>query len=590
MIFAQESRPRRVERASTETATVSTHDTLASAEKPKEQAAQASQASLLEAMVPRAGLQFYLEIRASGLAELSRSPEAFNALSKAFAPNGKQTSANELTGFVMRNLNALAGARLALAGYGANSAAAIIEVADPENAQRLKIDLRRIANADSEAQTIVAARGRVLIAGSRSVVERLMQADGSLTLNEDREYLKARAHFAGDPFFAYLDTGSMPIPLPATSRDAQSQAYMAGLLAGLSQMPYAVAMGGTMHGEEATLRALIVSGKKQDGGLLTSIFSSVREGQPSAASLAAPDTDLFVNVMIDWDKLYEGLQSLFDMFASAVSTMAREEVSSQSRRGSVSGLELMAGLDSMLGFSIRHDLLPTLGDELAIAISGFDLMAKPTTARSAPASRKPARQSRMLFMIAVRNPVKFESYLTKLLSGPKKAPVRLAQMPYRGAMIKYRSNFAYTIAGGFFIAGPSVADIRRAMDARATGASLAATADFRSAIGVARPAMLQAYLSSKMSASLGQSLFAKGEKTSALPTAPVGVVMTANPEGTMMQIRMPSRMALAALTSVMTSESPVPGINYSPGASTSSGQKRKSPTLTTEDLRYRRRQ
>jgi len=576
VMFAQsvETRPRRAEQTSNHSAQVSAPEAIASATMQEAQMAKSEQAALLEAMVPRAGLQFYLEVRSSGLAQLSQSPDAMAALSKAFA-QGNKISASEMTSFAIRNLSALSNARLAVAGYSASNAAAIIEVASPADTERLKADLSRLLKADTATQkaegsteTVVAARGRVVIAGSRSVVESLMQSDAALTLDEDREYLKARAYFAGDAFFAYLDTGSMPIPLPAASQSSESQSYMAGMLAGLSQMPYAVAMGGSMQSEDATLRALIMPGRKQNsGGLFTSIFSAANEGQPTAATLAAPDTDLFVNLMVDWDKLYEGLQSIFDLFATAVASMGSEEQAAAQMPQGVSGLEIMAGLDAMLGFSIRYDLLPTLGNELAVAVSGFDGFGK-QPARQALSSRKQASRSRMLFMIAVRNPVKFEGYLAKLLSLPNKTPVSLAQTPYRGSMIKYRSNFAYAIAGGFFIAGSNVTDVRRALDARSSGVSLAANSDFRSAVGPARPSMLQAYLSSKASGSFGDA-FASAQqvKPSAMRMrAPVGVVMTTSPDGTMMQIRMPSSMALAALTSMMNTNSPVPGINYSPGA------------------------
>lgn len=596
ILFAQsvETRPRRAEQSSSNSAQASAPEAIAAVSMPAEKMAQSEQASLLESMVPRAGLQFYLEVRSSGLAQISQSPDAMAALSKAFG-QGSKIKTSEMAGFVVRNLSVLSNARLAVAGYGASNAAAIIEVASPADTERLKADLSRVLKSDSVSQTeqasetAVAARGRVVIAGARSVVESLMQSDAALTLNEDREYLKARAHFAGDPFFAYLDTGSMPLPLPAASQQKESQAYMAGMLAGLNQMPYAIAMGGSMQSEEASLRALIISNQKVKGGFLSSIFSAVHEGQPTAASLAASDTDLFVNVMIDWDKLYEGLQSLFDLFASAIANVGSENQSAAQVQQNVSGLEIMAGLDAKLGFSIRNDLLPTLGNEIAIAISGFDGFAKPPV-RQASSSRKQTSRSRLLLMIAVRNPVKFESYLAKLLNLPNKTPVSFAQTPYRGAMIKYRGNFAYAMAGGFFIAGGNVAEVRRALDARSSGLSLAASTDFRSAVGPDRPVMLQAYLSSKVSGGLGNALSSGAEaKPLAMGLrAPVGLVMTTNPDGTMMQIRMPSRMVLAALTSIMTPKSDVPGISYSPGAAPSSGQRRRSPMLTTEDLRYRR--
>lgn len=593
-----ETRPRRVDQSSSQASTIST-PIVASTEKPKEQAQRVEQAAMLEAMVPRAGLQYYLEVRSSGLGQLSQSPDALAAFSKAFAPDSKPINASEMTGFVVRNLNLLSNAKLAVAGYGANGAAVIIELNSPDDIEKLKADLSRLMNANTSSQKtestteiIVAARGRVVLAGARSVVENLVASDAALTLDEDREYLKARAQFAGDPFFAYMDTGSFPIPLPENSKEAQSQAYMASLIAGLSQMPYAMALGGSMNSADATVRALIISGQKKgkSSGFITSLFSATHEGQPIAPAFASADTDVFVDVMVDWDKLYEGLQSVFDMFASSVASIGSDEIE-QMPKG-VSGSELLAGLDAMFGFSIRYDLLPTLGNELAIATSGPDgfLTPRQPGVRNTSNQRGASSPTSFLLMIAVRNPVKFEGYLRKLLSGPNKSPVNLAQMPYRGTIIKYRNGFAYAIAGGFFIAGGNTMAIRRALDARATGVSLATNADFRSAVGPSRPAMLQAYFSSKMVGRFNDAIVAKGEMKSAASSlrVPLGLVMTTNPDGTMMQMRMPSTMALATLTSMTTYNSSVPGINYSSGGVPANGKRRRSPMLTTEDLRYRK--
>jgi hypothetical protein len=502
---------------------------------------------------------------------------------------------NEMLSFVMRNLTLLSNARLAIAGYGASGSAAIIELNNPDGLEKLKVDLRQLLKVDSSSQktesaTAVATRGRVVLAGARAVVERFIESDATLTLDEDREYLKARAHFAGDPFFTYMDGGALPFALLSNSNKAQSRDFMADVLGGLGQMPYGIAMGGSMDSQNATLRALILSGKKQRGGLMESIISSVQEGQPTAAAFAAPDTDVFVNIMIDWDKLYEGLQSIFDMLASAVASMGKDEQEAMKMPSGVNASELLAGLDAMLGFSIRYDLLPTLGNELAITTSGFDspLTAKAST-QAVSNQRKTSGPSKFLLMIALRNPVKFESYLMKLLSGPNKSPVNLAQMPYRGSIIKYRNGFAYAIAGGFFIAGGDATAIRRALDVRATGASLAANAGFRSAVGPARPVMLQAYFSPKMSGGFSKTIAARGEMKSAeRMRSPLGLVMTTNPDGMMMQMRMPSRIALEALASMTSPDSSVPGINYSSGTSPGVGKGRRSPTLTTEDLRYRR--
>ena len=540
---------------------------------------------LLESLVPRDGLRFYFEVRNGGLAQLARMPGALAPIQKFLTTGVASPTSSDLAGFAMRNMSALSGARIAVVGYGASGQALLIEAANSDDAERLKADAARLFAAQDSAKTdlSVDVRDRVVMAGVRAAVNKVAGSNSTFTLVEDREFQKAQAHFSAEPFFAYLEMGAMPLPLPGTGDSAQSAAYTAGMLAAAGSMPYAVAVGGSFEAGTAKVRALLMFNKKQSGGLFSSLMSAARLAQPQAPSFAAPNTDLLFDIMVDWEKLYEGIESLFAMVAGAQPAGAAPQ-------GALQGGDLLAMMESKLGFSIKNDLLPTLGGEVAIGIAGFDeiVSARPKQSRARVGGPS------FTVMVALKDPVKFEKYFNRLFDGMGGAAAQpFARAPYRGATISYNKNMAYAISGGFFIAGGSAAQIRRALDARAAGASLAHTPEFNQAMGAPRPVMMQVYVSSGAANSFLKTISTQAAKTNSGAAAPalasgsraaIGVTMVPDADGLMLEARVPIDLAVMALAS-MVSEKPAPyGINSSTGGT------RRTPTLTDEDLRARRPQ
>ncbi|HEY7545024.1 MAG TPA: hypothetical protein VID27_09090, partial [Blastocatellia bacterium] len=301
------------------------------------------------------------------------------------------------------------------------------------------------------------------------------------------------------------------------------------------------------------------------------------------------DADMLVDVMIDWDRLYDSVQSLFDMFISATAGSAGANASTYQtgrdpneyiyRNSDAQKLGLMSPTEASLGFSIKNDLLPTLGSELAITISGLnDLFSA-----NARAARPPA--PRFLLLIGLRNPAGFEKLLGQILNPRGRAARPLAHLAYRGATIRYRKDLAYAITGGYFIAGGNTESIKRALDARYSGASLASSAQFRATMGGPRQAMMQMFISGAMAGLYSQISQAAAKGAPAAPTLaqskqPLGFVMTPDQDGMMIDMHAPAGLTIAGLSSAATGY----GLSSSPGSKGG----RKSPRLTTEDVRTRR--
>ncbi|HEX8091929.1 MAG TPA: DUF3352 domain-containing protein [Blastocatellia bacterium] len=606
-----ESRPRRVPSAQEPNTRPLAYkpDDLLKSRDAGEIRANAFEAASIESLIPREGLQFYFEVRNGGLGELAREARALGPVTKLLGSGPMKVSAADFSSFVIGNFGQLAGARIALVSYGANGAAVLVEAANDSDAQQLKAGISQLLGAGrtgpKAGQIDVDARSRMVVAGSRPIVDMLTEAGGAAVLANDQEFMKASGRFSNDLFFAYMDIGSMPLGLPTTA-DATGAAYAAGALAALNNRPYAIAMGGSFQGDAITLRALMLYRANQSAGAFAGLFSSITSpagmGRPVAASFATTDSDLFVDIMIDWDKLYEGVESIMGMMAGAQS-------SGGAQSGGAQGADMFAMAEASLGFSIKNELLPTLGNELAISLSGFDRFL-PSTAKAA--SHGPAKlpMPRFMLMVALKDPTGFEMLISRLISKQGGAPAQLAQAPYRGATISYNKDVAYAISGGFFIISGSVADIRRALDARAAGSSLASTAEFRAAVGSSQQAMMQAYLSPAISSKIFESILTEVVKANAelkyyarnvtLTRSAIGLTMTPDSDGLMMEMRAPTNLTFMALAAIATGKSapygitsaPAAGIGIpsptTPAASIRNTDGRKVPKLSNDDLMDRR--
>src|SRR5262249_1599038 len=151
----------------------------------------------------------------------------------------------------------------------------------------------------------------------------------------------------------------LPRSLP-TGDLANNPAYVAGAMGALKSMPAAIGLGGSIQGDTATLRALTLGSEKKAPGLFSGLFSA---GNPAAASgrgagsFVPADSDVFVDISLNWEKVIEMLESVFSNSAGAAEGGQR--------------MDLLAAAETALGFSIKDDLLPTLGGGIAISLSGL---------------------------------------------------------------------------------------------------------------------------------------------------------------------------------------------------------------------------
>ncbi|MEN3334509.1 MAG: hypothetical protein V7641_3874 [Blastocatellia bacterium] len=561
-----------------------------------------SASASLDALVPRDGLQFYFEVRGGGLAQLVQSASALAPLMKMLA-RPLHASANDFAAFAASQMAALARAKLAFVGYGAEGTAALIEAANPADAEALRAGVARWLDGrgnNSTGEAGLAVRGRMVFAGEPAIVNKLTETDGAAPLGDNPFFARARERFSRDPLFAYVEFSAPQLPATA---EPNNSAYMAGVLAGFAVRPAALAMGGRLEGETLVLRAQMFMDQRRGAssflGLFSSLTSATTAGETRAAHLAAADTDVFIDFRLDWDKL---LQSIETMFATLAGAQTNNGASPAER----SFADPLMKLEESLGFSIRNDLLPTLGNEVAISLSSFDTFFAPQ--RLAPHLRKaPAAgfmPPRFMLMVALKDATKFEQLMARLVTKSGAQP--MMRVAYHGATISSNKSIAFAVTKDFFMLGGSATDLRRALDAYVMGNSLAASAEFRAAMGGTRETTMQLYLSSAVATKLFDSLQTATAKANgsvkelAQPPARVaglGLSVLPDAEGILMEMRAPANLAFAAMAALATSK-PAPasltaapagfGIPASATAAPRQANGSRVPKMTDDDVVTRR--
>jgi hypothetical protein len=571
----EDSRPRRTAGIASE---------LGQASAGQSSAVEAKREDQLVTVVPREGLLFYLEIRSAGLQAMARSG-ALTPLTKAFLGERRgergATANAERIASLAGSLAANTSARVALAGYTSGSLVGFIETGDNSQAGLVKATLEQLR----APGVAIGSKGRVVMAAIGTGPQAATRQE--LFLATDADLMTAYDRFAGDPFFGYLDL-SFARNVP---KQPNNDAYMAGFMMGQAAMPQAIALSGSLNGDNFVLRAMSASAPLEAPGGLPGLFSSLvgasNPGQLVAASFAPADSDVFIDLVIDWDKLYDGIGSLLSMIAG-----------SAPEAGPAPTTDLLGMIETQLGFSIRNDLIPTLGNEVALSFSGFDSMVKTRLpgkqTSAAPPPKRPGASPRFLVMVALKDPAGFEKFFGRFFTGrmgSKSNPFE--RTPYRNATIVHNRSFAYTVTDGFLLAGGSAAEIRRLIDARLSGASLATRAEYRSVIPDSSQAGVKAYIAPSLTGKL-TDLFSKGGGSPLNLRAPIGVLLTRENGRMMTEVRMPASLAygfIATLANVKPSQLAATGAAAGLGIPDTAGPRngggRKTPTLTDEDLRRR---
>jgi hypothetical protein len=260
------------------------------------------------------------------------------------------------------------------------------------------------------------------------------------------------------------------------------------LFGGEHKWPEAVSAALVFEGDAYVLRTLVINDAENKGNAIPFIpqFLSGPALVPESPNIFPADTDLFVSFSLDYPQVYEGM----------LKALANAEEQSRKYRGQPvkdgpPPESPFAIYEKKLGLKIKDDLLPLLGNEIALALP--KKVPSPSPTPSNPDVEKPtptdteqrntrAVESYPVVAISVKDREAVARLIPKIVEslGFKGANL-LAQTEKRDGteLTSYGNVFAYAFVGDFLVVSADAAATRHVVDAYVNHQTLSSDSHFR---------------------------------------------------------------------------------------------------------------
>ncbi len=276
---------------------------------------------------------------------------------------------------------------------------------------------------------------------------------------------------------------SQPDPMD-TALFAISNAFFGGR----PKWPEAVGAALVFEGDSYVLRVMLVNAPDEKVISPIPFFPQFVSGPalvPEAPSILPADTELFVSASLDFPQIYEGMLTAAN---------AQFEQMQRIKLQSVKNTEVpspFAVYEKKLGIKFKDDLLPLLGNELALTVPMQVLGAGPSARQPSPGQQveDDSRQKQTtpagpspIFAVAVKDRQAVRALLPRMIDslGLKGASM-LAQTEKRDdtELVSYANMFAYAFVGNFLVFSPDVKATRHVVDSYLNHETLSSSTHFR---------------------------------------------------------------------------------------------------------------
>jgi hypothetical protein len=261
------------------------------------------------------------------------------------------------------------------------------------------------------------------------------------------------------------------------------------LFGGETKWPEAVGAALVFENDGYVIRTLIINSEENKGNAIPFIpqFVSGPAIVPQSPEVFPADTNLFVSVSLDYPQIYEGMLKAMTNAEALSAKYDREPPKDGPTPESP-----FAIYEKKLGLKIKDDLLPLLGNEMALALAkkpaklSNDGATNPSAPTSAMADTdqketKPADPSPVV-AISVKDREAVARLIPKIIEsfGLKGADM-FAQKEKRDdtEITSYAGAFSYAFVGDFLIVSPDAAATRHVVDAYLNHQTLSSDSHFR---------------------------------------------------------------------------------------------------------------
>ncbi|HEX8188863.1 MAG TPA: hypothetical protein VF586_10965, partial [Pyrinomonadaceae bacterium] len=305
----------------------------------------------------------------------------------------------------------------------------------------------------------------------------------------------------------------VPPPPPSEEEVAVRgmERVLRGLWGGVPRIPGGVALGVSLDGGALALRLAVEN--TPDGTVsIIPFLPNLVSGPPvtgETAAVAPADAELFVAGSLDWTQIYNSTLGAASVDPAALAASfggdpgaAGEEPAGPTGRPQPTADETVAAVEKLFGFRFREDLLPALGNEVAVSMplntGDFGLGRR----RGGGEEKKEEREAEpgFLYIAALNNPDRVREILPRVLvvfgfaspDTPRRAEKRKG---FDIHVLGEGSGFSYTFVNNFLVAGELRA-VRHCVDSFDARQTLGSANAYRDAVAwQAKQKLVHLYLS-----------------------------------------------------------------------------------------------
>ena len=208
--------------------------------------------------------------------------------------------------------------------------------------------------------------------------------------------------------------------------------------------------------------------------------------QPVASNYLPADTDIFVSGSLNPARIYD---EVYPTLSDGGAPPNNRNAARGGRGGrGQAGVNptfgaRAAAFEKKRGVKIKDELIPALGSEIAVALP-LSLFSAPTAGAPPKASvsvEQTTAQVGPLFVISVQNKQVLQPHIPALLElfDLMKAGEKVSIEKRGEVEINRYASASFAVVDNVLIAAQDVRDVRRALDARASGQTLGASKEFR---------------------------------------------------------------------------------------------------------------
>ncbi len=287
---------------------------------------------------------------------------------------------------------------------------------------------------------------------------------------------------------------------------------MRGLWGGVPRMPGTFALGARLEG--GTLAVRLAVENSPDGKVNVLPFLPNLVAGPSttteAAEVAPADAAVFFATSLDWEQVYTstlGTASLDPLLTSYEAAEARGPHEGGAAEKSPTPEEMVAAIEKLFDFKFKEDLIPSLGNEVAISMP-FDVrdfgLGSPRL-RSTKKEEERDAVPGIVFIATLNDAEKVQKILPRVLVAlgfvPYDSPATQAEKR-EGFEIHSSGELSYVFINRFLVVG-ELKPVRHVVDSYAARRTLASTDSYRNSTGWQAPQKLvQAFVSDALMRSL----------------------------------------------------------------------------------------